>query len=95
MPEVHQAPVGGKGGDLPAAREMKALDFGDPEAMRWWFARLRAQIEDVIAAGEDATRPPGQRRLGRAAAREAIEEAGRALEQLLEAAEPAAAATEG
>ena len=29
MPEVHQAPVGGKGGDLPTAGEKKALDFGD------------------------------------------------------------------
>ena len=90
MPEVHQAAARGKGGDLPAVGDMNALDFGDPEAMRSWLARLRAQIEDVVAAGEDATRPPGQRRLGRAAARRVIKEARRALEQLLEAAEPAA-----
>jgi hypothetical protein len=93
MPEVHQAAAGGKGGEPPAVGEMHALDLGDPEAMSAWLARLRAQIDDVIAAGEDATRPPGQRRLGRAAARQAMTEARRALEQLLSAAEPPA--TEG
>jgi hypothetical protein len=87
MTEVHQAPAGGKGGDLPAAYATKTLDFADREAVRAWLAHLRAQIEDVVATGEDATRPPDQRRLGRAAARQGIEEARRALEQLLAAAE--------
>lgn len=90
MPGVHQAAAGGKGGEPPVAGAMKALDFGDPEAVHAWLAPLRARIEDVIAAGEDATRPPDQRGLGRAAARQAIAEARRALEQLLEP-----AATEG
>ena len=57
--------------------------------MRAWLAHLRTQIEDLAGAVEDATRPPGQRLLGRAAAREVIEEARWALDQLL------AAATEG
>jgi hypothetical protein len=86
MPEVHQAATRGKGRDLPAAITGKALDFSDPEAMRAWLAHLRAQIEDLGGAAEDATRPPGRRLLGRAAARGVIEEARWALEQLLEAA---------
>jgi len=86
MPEVHQARARGKGRDLPAALRCKALDFGDPEAMRAWLAHLRAQIEDLGGAAEDATRPPGQRLLGRAAARGVIEEARWALDQLLSAA---------
>ena len=83
MAEVHQPPTGGKGGDLPTAAAIPALDFGDPEAVRAWLARLRAQIEDAVTVGEDATRPPGRRRLGRAAAREIVEAAGHALGDLL------------
>lgn len=64
MAEVHQAPAGGKGGDPPAPAKVNMLSFADPEAVRVWLAHLRAQIEDAVAAGEDATRPPGQRRLG-------------------------------
>lgn len=86
MPELHQAPARGKGRDLPAATTGKPLDFGDPEAMRAWLAHLRAQIEDLAGAAEDATRPPGKRMLGRAAARGVVEEARWALEQLPEAA---------
>lgn len=94
MAEVHQAPAGGKGGDPRALAKMSLLSFRDPEAIRAWVTHLRAQIEDVVAAGEDATRPLGERRLGRAAAREAIEVARRALEHLLAAADRAAAPRE-
>lgn len=77
MPEVHQAPPGGKGGDPPAA-----LDFTDSAAVRAWLADLRTQIDDALAAAEDATRPLGQRELGRRAARRSIREAERAIGQL-------------
>ena len=63
MAEVHQAPQEGKGGDpLAPTTKLSMLSFRDPDAMRAWVTHLRAQIEDVVAAGEDATRPPGERR---------------------------------
>lgn len=79
MTELHQAAAGGKGAD--------PLDFSDREAVRAWLTELRMQIDEVVAAGEDATRPPGERALGRAAARRAILEARTALGQILSAAE--------
>jgi hypothetical protein len=36
------------------------------------LADLREQIEDLAAAGDDATRPPSRRRLGRPVARATI-----------------------
>ncbi len=95
MAEVHQAPAGGKGGDPRApTTKLSLLSFRDPDAVRAWLTHLRAQIEDVVAAGDDATRAPGERRLGRAAAREAIEVGRRALEHLLAAADRAVAPQE-
>jgi len=82
MDEVHQPPAGGKGGDAPPT-----LDLTDKAAVRAWLAELRTQIEDAVAAGEDATRPPGRRALGRPTARRAILEAKRSIEGLLEVAE--------
>lgn len=149
MAEVHQAPAGGKGGDLPSALrrlrhfveaahalrdgwsaelegptyprtlptlsglaqelhawlaeaeaaaerragDVPALDLTDREIARAWLADLRAQIDDVMAAGEDATRPPGRRALGRAVARNAITEGRHALTRLLAAAERGLALT--
>jgi hypothetical protein len=84
MPEVHHPPSGGKGGDPPAARP---IDWSNRDEVRAWLADLRAQVDDAVAAGEDATRPPGRRELGRRAARRAILQAGRALEQILTVAE--------
>jgi hypothetical protein len=60
--------------------------FTDPEAVRAWLEQLSAQVDCAVSAGEDATRPTGQRSLGRAMARSTLLEARRALEQLLEAA---------
>ena len=77
MTDVHEAAAGGKGPD--------PLDFGDSEAVRAWLRELRTQIDEVTAAGEDATRPPGQRALGRAGTRRAILDAQRAIEQMLAA----------
>lgn len=80
MSEVHQPPAGSKG---PAP----SVDLADPDAARAWLSDLRTQVEDLAAAGEDATRPLGRRVLGRPTARSEILEARRALRQLLDIAE--------
>ena len=85
MTELHRAAAGGKGTD--------PLDWSDHEAVRAWLRELRTQIDEIVGAGEDATRPPGERALGRAAARRAILEAQRALGQMLAAAEGGARTT--
>ena len=72
--------------DAIADRDIPPLAFTDPEAVRAWLEQLRTEVDDAIGAGEDATRPVGQRRLGRATARSTLLEARRAVEQLLEAA---------
>ena len=56
------------------------LDLGDPLAARTWLLSLRETLRDATSAGEDQTRPPGRRRLGRATARETIAEASEAAE---------------
>jgi hypothetical protein len=90
MTEVHQAPGGSKGGDPPAdPDDLQPLDFRSPAALRAWLGDLATQIEDVVAAAEDATRPPGRRLLGRAMARRTIleMETRRVLRQLVRAAQ--------
>jgi hypothetical protein len=69
-----------------AESDIPPLDITNPEAFRAWLTELRSEIDDAVGAGEDATRPVGKRRLGRATARSTLLEARRALEQLLEAA---------
>lgn len=63
------------------------LDRSDPEAFKRWLADVRAQADDAIHAGLDATAPPGERDLGRRSARRAIVDARGALQALLGAAE--------
>jgi hypothetical protein len=82
MPEVLQPPAGGKGRGAPAA-----LNFADAEAVRAWLADVQSQIDDLHAAGEDATRALGRRALGRPTARAAIQDAYRALRTAMESAE--------
>jgi hypothetical protein len=67
--------------------ERKPLDLADPAMVRAWLAALRTQVADALAAGEDATRRPSRRRLGRQTARRTLQEASRAVEQLLEVAD--------
>jgi hypothetical protein len=93
MAGVHRRPRGRKDGDPPAAgrrreekRGVEPLDFGDTEAVRRWLDAVGHAVEDALAAGEDATRPPGKRALGRAMAREHVVEAGEQLRCLMEAA---------
>lgn len=69
-----------------AESDVTPLKLTDPAAVRAWLTQLRTEIDDAIGAGEDATRPPGKRTLGRAMARSTLLEARRALTQLLEAA---------
>ena len=87
MTELHQAAAGGKGAD--------PLDFSDREAVRAWLRELRTQVAEIAAAGEDATRPPGKRALGRATARSTILEAQRAIEQMIATAEQGARGSGG
>jgi hypothetical protein len=47
------------------------------------LADLREQLEDLAAAGDDATRPPSRRRLGRPVARAAIRAAHRKASTIL------------
>jgi hypothetical protein len=80
MPEVHQRPLEGQHAGLP-------IDLCDPAQRRRWLADMEAQIEDAVAASEDATRPLGRRVLGRVSARRQILEAERALRELMDAAQ--------
>lgn len=68
------------------------LDFADAKALRIWLDHLHSDIHDAIAAGDDATRPPSQRDLGRTTARAHILESRHTLRHLLEAAERGMAA---
>jgi hypothetical protein len=69
------------------AEDILPLNFADPAAVQRWLKELRAQVEDAVAAGEDATRPFGKRGLGRLMARRMVIEARHALLELLQAAE--------
>jgi hypothetical protein len=62
------------------------LRVSDPGELCTWLDSLQSGIDDAIAAGDDATRPPSQRALGRTMARQKILESRHALRQLLEAA---------
>jgi hypothetical protein len=55
----------------------------EPPAPDGWLRALVEEAEDLYAAAEDATRPLGQRDLGRRLARKHIKEAGRNLRGLL------------
>ena len=66
----------------------QAVDLSDPKARRAWMIALRTQLDDVMAAGEDATRPTDRRSLGLPTARRTLLEAQRAIQLLLEAADP-------
>jgi hypothetical protein len=86
MAGVHQAPRRGKGG-LPssARRRLEALRLDDPAELGAWLAQVKESVEDLAAAAEDATRPPGKRALGRAMARSKVLESRRCLRALVEA----------
>lgn len=84
MTTVPKAPAGAKSTRPFEGRP--ALAWGDPAEARAWLGALREQIDDLAAAGEDATRRFGERVLSRAEARRRIDAAGQAVTTLLEAA---------
>ena len=83
---VSEVPRHAGGVDAPSAQGGASppppppLDLGNPTAARTWLLALRETLRDAPSAGEDQTRPPGRRRLGRAMARETITEASDAAE---------------
>ena len=64
-----------------------AVDWTDPADVRLWIAALRVQVQDLVAAGDDATRHPKHRILSRAESRRRVHVADRAAEALLSAGE--------
>ena len=63
-----------------------AVSWKDPAEIHGWLGALREQIDDLVAAGDDATRRLAERVLSRAEARRRIEAAGQAIDDLIEAA---------
>ena len=63
------------------------VDWSDPADVRLWIAALRVQVQDLVAAGDDATRHPKRRILSRAESRRRVHVADRAAEALLSAGE--------
>jgi hypothetical protein len=72
-----------------AAAAPPPLDLADPAVLRAWLADLRLQLDDALGAGDDATRPPGQRDLGRREARRLLFGARATIAALLASAERA------
>lgn len=60
-----------------------ALNFDDRAAVRAWLDDLAARVYDLAAVAEDQTAPIADRRLGRVAARELLEEARGSLDDLI------------
>jgi hypothetical protein len=63
------------------------VDWSDPADVRLWIQALRVQVQDLVAAGDDATRAPKHRILSRAESRRRVHVADRAAESLLSAGE--------
>ena len=77
-----------------ALRDVDALDFRDAKAVQEWLAALEHAWQDAVAAGDDATRAPGARVLGRAMARSHVVGARHQLLCLMEAARKGAPGVE-
>ena len=72
---------------MKRAAMMSEVDWTDPADVRLWIAALRVQVQDLVAAGDDATRHPKRRILSRAESRRRVHHADRAAEALLSAGE--------
>jgi hypothetical protein len=84
-PAPSRAPEALPSAALPAAREPPEPTGSTPSPLfppPSWLSALRAHIDDGMAAGLDATAPPGERDLGRRMARQHIVEARRAIDAL-------------
>lgn len=64
-----------------------AVDWTDPADVKLWIQAIRVQVQDLVAAGDDATRHPKRRILSRAESRRRVHLADRAAEALLAAGE--------
>jgi len=60
-----------------------ALNLSDPAAVRAWLDDLSGRVDDLADAAEDQTAPIGRRMLGRAKARELMQDARSTLDQLV------------
>ncbi len=69
-----------------ALSEVEPLDFTDAKEIEQWLDAVDCAAKDAVAAGDDATRSPGRRLLGRATARAHVAEARHKLRSLVEAA---------
>lgn len=99
MTALHHAPPSGKRGGTPSARRpprpitddnparRDAVHWNDPADIKLWISALRGQIDDVIAACEDATRPQADRVLSRAETRRRLLAAETQIARLLDAGE--------
>ena len=73
--------------EVAESKGIEPLNLANPDEVRSWLRQVRVQVDDAVCAGEDATRPLGQRGLGRLIARRMVVEARHALLELLQAAE--------
>lgn len=88
MAHLHARASGANSPDQPAAPERRtAVQWDDPADITLWLCALRGQIEDVIAAAEDATRRQSDRVLSRAEARRKLLAAETQIARLLDAGE--------
>jgi hypothetical protein len=63
----------------------RAVDFADPADLRRWLAALRAEVEDLIDLGHEATRKKKERVVSRVHIRAELERTGAMLRRLLRA----------
>jgi hypothetical protein len=82
---VNDNDTGPTSGRFPTSR----VRWEDPERVGVWLKALREQIDNAVAAGEDATRRCRKRVLSRAEARRKLRDANTRLDELLAMAESA------
>ena len=88
MTHLHARASGANSPDqTAAAAQRRAVQWDDPADIKLWLCALRGQIEDVIAAAEDATRRQSDRVLSRAEARCKLLAAETQIARLLDAGE--------
>jgi hypothetical protein len=79
MPTVSERPPGATAPPAPQ------VDLADHDARSAWLAAACEAAADLLAAARDMAAPPDDRMLGRRAAREHVDDAGRSLASLFAA----------
>jgi hypothetical protein len=88
MSHLHARASGANSPDQPAAPARRnTVRWDDPADIKLWIFALRGEVDDVIAACEDATRRQSDRVLSRAEARRKLLAAETQIARLLEAGE--------